>query len=500
MTRLLVAAAISAAPLSSSADLVAYWDFEPDSPYLDKSGNGADGSAGANVSIDSGGPLGDAVAIGISGAAPDEIVTVPQDSFPALGENDFSFSFWVKRDADGTDTNVDGIFDALFNTTQGFQALFMDSHVFRFRIDEDPGGDFLLADSNATFPPDGTWHHIAVTIDRDQADGLKIYADGQFDSAHDPTMVSGSQDLRQDFWIGAINSNATLGLEGSLDDLAFYDVLLTPEQIASLASMQRNPLTVFAPPVPAQLGITHTDGNLRIEWESEDGMLYNLRAASDPGSAPPAEWPLFDPDSDGRFQDMVATSPTNMVTLQLPMEAAHFFVIEEFPEPPEVIYFEDFENAPSEWAAGSDGQPGTTWELGMPSNLGPPSAHSPTNCYGTNLTGPYATEADVWLRSPEIDLTTAPGATLHYFRFVDIELVFDLAEVRVLDATNDSPIAVLESAIDGLSADWEAVRNPLPPAALGKTVRIEFRLITDDFIDGMDFAGFYVDDVQVTVP
>ena len=204
--------------LQARAELAAYWDFEPPNRYEDRSGNGADGVA--NVAVDPDSPAGEAISIGVSGAVPEEVVTIAQDSFPAFGLEDFSFSFWARRDDTAADSNeVDGIFDALGGTSQGFQALFLGNR-FRLRMDE-PGADFLLADSETVIPPDGAWHHFAVTVDRDDPEGLIIYIDGQLDSLHDPTPVSGTLDPTQDFWIGNINGSAVLGLDGSLDDLAF---------------------------------------------------------------------------------------------------------------------------------------------------------------------------------------------------------------------------------------------------------------------------------------
>jgi bacillopeptidase F len=129
--------------------------------------------------------------------------------------------------------------------------------------------------------------------------------------------------------------------------------------------------------------------------------------------------------------------------------------------------------------------------------VGPAAAHSPANCFGTNLSSEYAIEADVWLRSPVVDLTTAGGATLRLFMFRDIEVGFDKGRVAVLDAANNSVLAVLEEPVDGVVADWEQFVKPLPAGALGKTVRFEFRLTSDDL---QNFAGWYIDDVIVTVP
>ncbi len=162
-----------------------------------------------------------------------------------------------------------------------------------------------------------------------------------------------------------------------------------------------------------------------------------------------------------------------------------------------MVFFDDFESGAGEWATGSDGLDGTVWELGSPAEPGPAAAYSPSNCFGTNLDGEYTADANVWLRSPPIDLTTAAAATLSFREFVSIEEDFDFGTVSVLDAADDSELAVLKSPIDGETVGWEEFTQKLPAEALGKVVKIEFRLRSDDL---MHFAGWYLDDVTVTVP
>jgi hypothetical protein len=45
--------------------------------------------------------------------------------------------------------------------------------------------------------------------------------------------------------------------------------------------------------------------------------------------------------------------------------------------------------------------------------------------------------------------------------------------------------------------DWTQVTAAVPAAAIGKTVKIEFRFQADDVAN---FVGWYLDDVAVTVP
>jgi len=232
-------------------------------------------------------------------------------------------------------------------------------------------------------------------------------------------------------------------------------------------------------------------GDLTLTWNSRDGRLYNVRSELDL-STDPATWPIFD-----GHQDLAATPPENTLSFSFPADDSRYFVVEEFPAPPVSLVSDDFESGEGDWTTGSDGLGGTAWELGAPSNVGPNSANSPTNCFGTNLAAEYDFDADVWLRSPPIDLTNAAGATLNYFQYFEIEVDFDLGKVSVVDAGNNSELAVLVPVVDGSSAGWEEVSMPLPATALGKTVKIEFRLDSDDVENR---AGWYIDDFDLTVP
>jgi hypothetical protein len=188
--------------------------------------------------------------------------------------------------------------------------------------------------------------------------------------------------------------------------------------------------------------------------------------------------------------------------LLLAIYGYHFYLfVEVFAAPPQTVLSENFESGQGGWTTGGDpgADPFTNWELGAPSNVGPAAANSPTNCFATNLSANYAYEADIWLRSPAIDLTAAAGATLKFSHYVDIEETFDFGQIRLLDAdAANAELAILVMTIDGNNpTGWKPFRRALPAAALGKNVVIEFRFECDDF---QNQAGWYIDDIQVTVP
>lgn len=256
--------------------------------------------------------------------------------------------------------------------------------------------------------------------------------------------------------------------------------------LLGLTSDNRNKLT----------DVSHdaSTGMLSISWESQPGKIYNLRSETDPGASEPASWPIFS----GQM-DIPANPPENTLTIPLPAEANRFFVVEEFDPPPVSIYSEDFEMGQGSWEAGPVGAVGSFWELGTPSGVGPTGANSGSNCFGTNIDSNYTDNVSIWLRSPVIDLTTAAGATLNFFQFTDIEFVFDAGTVNVLAADN-SFLAEVVTGIDGDGLDgWKMLSKKLPAAALGNMIKLEFLFFSDDLND-FPHAGWYIDDVEVTVP
>ena len=217
-------------------------------------------------------------------------------------------------------------------------------------------------------------------------------------------------------------------------------------------------------PSGPRFSVERSGDELLFNWDSTGGKLYNLRSEV-PGAIPPdpggiandpSEWPIFD-----GHQNIAATPPENTLMIPYPADPTRLFVIEEFNAPPVAILSDDFESGIGDWTIGSDGDAGTAWEIGEPT-VGPPAANSGLNCWGTNLGAEYAINANVWLRSPAIDLTNAGGATLNLAQFVDVEEGFDFGTISVLDAADDSVLAVIDDAVDGAAVEWDDV-NEVPP-------------------------------------
>ena len=443
-------------------------------------------------------PFGDSYATRTSD---NNYLLVPDDSSYNFADEDFSVSLWARADNGG------GQWQKLFQRNVGGDVFWQSETDGEGRTTWNirSGGNAEIRSTNI-FKNDTDWHHLVYL--RDTVNGeLRAYIDGV--ESTDPTGGThgtepevGSPAGTGALGIGAEN-NGVKPFPGDIDDFRIYNVALTDEQVLEIYNAGRGD---FAPSAKFQLDVNHlpvTD-EIEVKWPSQTGKLYNLRSETDPASAEPINWPIY-----GGHQDIVATPPENTLTFPRPGDPLRLLVIEEFDAPPQSIWSENFDAVaalPAGWTTGANTPPDagtTTWEVGTPVRVGPSAANSPANCACTNLGSGYGINTAIWLRSSPIDLTTVGEATLHYSRFVDIEESFDEGVIRVLDASDDSVLGVLQQGIDNEngqpSTDWEDSSASFPPEAIGKSVKLEFFLDCDDFDDGA-FAGFYIDDLNVTVP
>lgn len=77
---------------------------------------------------------------------------------------------------------------------------------------------------------DDAWHHLVAVRDGDLGSGLSLYVDGE---AVDLTLTSGGWSAPSSARIGGISATAG-GFDGLMDEVAIWNVALTPEQAAGL--------------------------------------------------------------------------------------------------------------------------------------------------------------------------------------------------------------------------------------------------------------------------
>jgi len=119
---------------------------------------------------------------------------------------------------------------------------------------------------------DGTFHHVAVTVDRDSTTGGKLYVDGTAVLTFDPTSRSGSLDNNADFLIGGHIDFLPGVFNGEIDELELYNVALSASEIQAIFNAGSagkckllQPFASFSPEVEFELGPNPNDDSLEVE-------------------------------------------------------------------------------------------------------------------------------------------------------------------------------------------------------------------------------------------
>ena len=223
-----------------------YWDFEGN--YSDKSGS-ADGTAGAQVTTSLGHDGNTAAffpsALTGGGAFTSAgYVDIDQTQTWSPGTGAFSMSYWFKI-ADDSSTIPRGIFDFSGDgaTNDGPQSLYIGtSGNLAFRIDGTTTGAAALV----PVAEDNLWHFVVANYT--PGSGIEVHLDG---FGVDGTAGSdfGTVTFNADQYLGAFNVNTVVdrGLNGSLDDVAIYEGVLTETEINGLFSGAISPLNIPEP-------------------------------------------------------------------------------------------------------------------------------------------------------------------------------------------------------------------------------------------------------------
>jgi alpha-tubulin suppressor-like RCC1 family protein len=142
------------------------------------------------------------------------------------------------------------------------------------------------------------------------------------------------------------------------------------------------------------------------------------------------------------------------------------------------------------------------WQWGVPEN-GPYSAHSGSKVWGTNLTGPYAEGEDIYLTSPDIDLSQNAGktSTISWWHWVDAR--YAGGSVISVDISNNSGASwtpkVWYRNGGKIVTTWTKEEISLSTSYSVSTFRIRF-----EFKSGLDpyefntYPGWFIDDIRVT--
>jgi hypothetical protein len=163
-------------------------------------------------------------------------------------------------------------------------------------------------------------------------------------------------------------------------------------------------------------------------------------------------------------------------------------------------WFDDIEIPNSEWSTFMSDGSETEWTRGAPG--GGETAHSPTNCWGSNLNGGAPSASETLLVSPGILLTGGNHATLTFWHNYDFSQKPDedieLATVEIITNILQPSTLLMQIPFGSSSEGWKPVSIDLTPY-LGQVVYITWYYFLFAGDPPITRTGWLVDDVSITV-
>ena len=469
--------------------LLAYWNFEGQSE--DQSGNGADLSIGGSavLSPDGDGHLGEGQSLDLG--APNNGAYARSEMGPwldpAYENNAIAVSFW-QYNVQVASTSAFWLHAPLATGGErGFQAHtpWGDGTVYFDQSGCCEGPQRLTIGGVVNV---NQWQHFV--FQRDTEGNREIWVDGV-----KVAEAAGGEALDPFNGIITVGSDNTLNnsFGGRIDEMAIFDLPLRPSRIVELAegapvgsAPGLDPLGLAVKAVPG--------GGVELSWNSTLGKFYDVLVSPDL-SAPRETW-------EGLADAMdIAADPSgiNTLVIPLPFPEEGFVAVREKNPPP--LFSDDLESGGEGWTTVvNDALGNTEWELGVPNGTTGPlaGAGNSASAWCTGL-GDYGVDSDLSLRTPAIDLSGVASALLSFDAYRDADGFGDTATIRFLRSSDQSQLGQ-DVPIDMtiFDVDYTAIEVPVPAAAIGQSVLIEFNFVSDSTLD--TFSGLCLDNILVQVP
>jgi hypothetical protein len=173
----------------------------------------------------------------------------------------------------------------------------------------------------------------------------------------------------------------------------------------------------------------------------EGGITITELASGEVTTTDASGYFFFDGIPAGNIQ-IIATRPGYFLTYTpvIALAMGETLAVDTLFLDPADYWYEDFEGD-----GGGGIVTGGVWQWGVPSSVGPATAHSGTSCWGTIINGTYPTLAYAILEFP---IPISPVDTLTYWQYKDMESSFDGGNIHV--------------STDG-GGTWTLVPSPVPP-------------------------------------
>ena len=164
-------------------------------------------------------------------------VTFPVTPLMEVGQGDFSVCAWIRTTSPGISKILDKRIEGS-GEVHGWSFFIYEGRINLQLSYPSPGTSWTNYGwwtdlSLLPFVNDDRWHHVAVTIDRDQTDGGRWYVDGKLvGRSFNPTGRQGSMSHRVPLTLGKRSDNGGGQFWGSIGGLRLYHWALTEAEVA----------------------------------------------------------------------------------------------------------------------------------------------------------------------------------------------------------------------------------------------------------------------------
>jgi len=202
------------------------------------------GFANTGAHVNSPAPVPGVVNGALSFSGVNHYVDVPDHAELDVGMGDFSLDAWLWiSDTVGVQKIVDK--RASSPRTQGY-SFFVSSGRLALQLADAAAASNICSNDNAVSSctnydsgytlSTGEWHHVAVTVDRDAADGIRWFVDGvEVGTRRDPTLRSGTLDNASLLRMGSRSFSISGLLHGKLDEVELFQRALEPAEVRAIA-------------------------------------------------------------------------------------------------------------------------------------------------------------------------------------------------------------------------------------------------------------------------
>jgi hypothetical protein len=162
-----------------------------------------------------------------------DYVKVPDAPELNFGTGDFSIDAWIRTDSNGT---YEVFVDKRDYNAIGYEFLLYNGRLALGLGDNTGWSSFYKITSPNL--RNGAWHFVAVTVNRDDPNGGKLYCDGGLIYTFNPTIRAGNITNSADLWIGRHHPVAiydvNMWFDGSIDEVELFNRALDANEILAI--------------------------------------------------------------------------------------------------------------------------------------------------------------------------------------------------------------------------------------------------------------------------